>query len=275
MRKTTLATLLIGFLVATVAPMVWLVVTSFKPSREIFLDPFALPGQWTVGNYLRAWTVGQFGDFFLNSVGLTAATVAATVLLSSMAAYALARFSFPGSRALLFYFLAGLMIPLQLAVVPLFFEMRLLGLLNTRLGLFLVYLATSLPFAVFLLTGFFRGLPSSLRESALLDGASEATIFWKVMFPLAQPGWVTVAIFTFLGVWNEYLVAFMLLSGQDAEGLRTLPLGLANLTIVSQFRTDFGLVFAGIVVVMLPTLMVYVALERHLTRGITVGATKG
>lgn len=274
MKKTPMYVLLVGYLGATVLPFLWLMMTSFKQSREVFLDPFALPSIWVFENYQRAWTVGHFGSYFWNSVLLTTSTVAATLLLASTAAYALSRFAFSGAKATQFYFLAGMMVPIQLAVVPLFFQMKALGLLNTRFGLGLVYLATSLPFAVFLLVGFFRGLPSSLREAALLDGASEWTVFWKVMLPLARPGLATVAIITFLGVWNEYLVAFMLLSGEGSEALRTLPLGLASLTVVGQFRTDFGMIFAGIVIVMLPTLLIYVALEKHLTRGLTLGANK-
>lgn len=267
--------LLLGvFFAVTVSPFVWLVMTSFKPSREIFLAPFQAPSAPTWENYEKAWRTAHFGDYFFNSVVITVGVVAATLLLASMASYAIARFPFRGARAIHFTFLAGMMIPIQLAVVPLFFEMKALGLLGSRLGLALVYLATSLPFAVFLLVGFFKSLPGSLREAAVLDGASEWTVFWRVMLPLARPGVATVAIMTFLGVWNEYLVAFILLSGSQAGGMRTLPLGLANLTMVGQFRTDFGMAFAGIVIVMLPTLVVYMALERHLTRGLTAGASK-
>jgi ABC-type glycerol-3-phosphate transport system permease component len=269
-----LLALLSSFLVLALAPLAWLLMTSLKPSREIFLAPFQPPSQPTWENYRKAWGAAHFGDYFANSAGITVSVVLATLLLSSMAAYAIARFGFPAARAVHFTFLAGMMIPIQLAVVPLFFEMKALGLLGSRLGLSLVYLATSLPFAVFLLVGFFRSLPGSLREAAVLDGAGEWTVFWRVMLPLARPGLATIAIMTFLGVWNEYLVAFVLLSGQGAEGARTLPLGLANLTVVGQFRTDFGMIFAGIVLVMLPTLVVYVTLERHLTRGLTVGAVK-
>lgn len=246
--------------------------TSLKPSREIFLAPFHPPAAPTWVNYEKAWRTAHFGEYFANSVGITTVVVAATLLLASMASYAIARFSFRGARAIHFLFLAGMMIPIQLVVVPLFFEMKALGLLGSRLGLGLVYLATSMPFAVFLLVGFFKSLPDALREAAVLDGASEWTVFWRVMLPLARPGVATVAIMTFLGVWNEYLVAFVLLSG--AGGVRTLPLGLANLTMVGQFRTDYGMAFAGIVIVMLPTLVVYVALERYLTRGLTAGASK-
>lgn len=258
----------------TVFPFGWLVMTSLKPSREIFLAPFHPPAHPTLENYTRAWQVARFGDYFANSVGITVVVVAATLLLGSMTAYAIARLQFRAARAVHFGFLAGLMIPIQLAVVPLFFQMKALGLSGSRGGLALVYLATSLPFAVFLLVGFFKSLPGSLREAALLEGASEWRVFWSVMLPLARPGLATVAIMTFLGVWNEYLVAFILLSGQGSQTTSTLPLGLASLTLTGQFRTDFGLTFAGIVLVMLPTLAVYVSLERHLTRGLTLGASK-
>ncbi len=270
-----IGSLLWAYLGMTLAPFLWLIVTSFKPSREIFMAPFALPDRATGANYVNAWRVGQLGESFFNSVVITVLVVLATLALSSTAAYALARFGLRRAKALQFYFLAGLMIPIQLSVVPLFFEMKALGLLNSRLGLGLVYLATSLPFAVFLLVGFFRSLPNSLREAAFLDGAGEWTVFSKIMLPLARPGLATIAIMTFLGVWNEYLVAFVLLGGGADQALTTLPLGLANLTQVGQFRTDFGLVFAGIVIVMLPTLIVYVTLERHLTKGLKMGANKG
>ena len=274
MKRALTYIFLLFYLALTAGPFVWLGLTSLKPSQEIFLSPFGWPRDPGLDNYFTAWTVGRFGAYFGNSISITLLTVLATVALSAPAAYALARFGFPGVRAISFFFLSGLMIPIQLAVVPLFFQMKWLGLLNSRGGLFLVYLATSLPFAIFLLVGFFRSLPESLREAAILDGASEWTAFWKVVFPLARPGVATVAIITFLGVWNEYLVAFTLLSGEGGDSVRTLPLGLANLTIVGQFRTDFGMIFAGVVIVMLPTLVAYVSLEKALTRGLTAGAVK-
>jgi ABC-type glycerol-3-phosphate transport system permease component len=141
--------------------------------------------------------------------------------------------------------------------------------------LFLAYLAFGFPFSIFVLTGFFKSLPASLHESALLDGASEFAAFWHVMLPMARPGLITVAIFLFLGNWNEFFIAFICLSGKGSEAARTLPLGLANITIVSQYRSDWGMAFAGLVLMMLPTLVVYVLLQKHLTKGITAGAVKG
>lgn len=275
--KLLILLILVACLLAVVYPMFWLLYTSLKTDREIFLEPFSLPRfddlQWR--NFSRAWRDAHFGDYFFNSVLITVSTVVITTLAAAMAAYALARFRFWGAKPLFFYFIAGLMIPLQLAIVPLFFQMKDFGLLNSRFGLLLVYVAFGLPFAVFVLTGFFRSLPSSLRESALVDGAGEFRVFWSVMLPLARPGLITVAIFSFLGTWNEFFMAFMFLSGEGSERLRTLPLGMANVTIVSQYRSDWGVAFAGLVLMMLPLLAVYIFLQKHLTKGITMGALKG
>ena len=275
--KPFLYTALFSYLAIVVYPMVWLLYTSLKTDREIFLDPFSLPDlgdlQWV--NFTNAWTKGFFGDYFFNSVLLTVTTVAASMLLAAMAAYALARFTFPGVRPLFFYFLAGLMIPLQLSIVPLFFQMKDFGLLNSRLGMLIVYVAFGMPFAIFILTGFFKSLPSSLHESALMDGAGEFRAFWSIMLPLARPGLITVGIFSFLATWNEFFMAFMFLSGEGSQELRTLPLGLANITIVSQYRSDWGMAFAGLVLIMAPTMLVYAFLQQYLTKGITVGALKG
>ncbi len=269
--------MLLSYAIVVMYPMFWLFYSSLKSDQEIFLRPFQLPPasalHWE--NFSHAWIQGNFKSYFINSVIMTLSTVLMTTLLSAMTAYALSRFRFLGAKPLYFYFLAGLMIPIQLAIVPLFFEMKNLGLLNSRPGLFLVYLAFGFPFSIFVLTGFFKSLPSSLHEAALLDGASEAQAFWYVMLPMARPGLITVAIFLFLGNWNEYFVAFVCLSGRASDNLRTLPLGLAKITIVSNYRSDWGVAFAGLVLMMLPTLLAYLFLQKHLTKGITAGAVKG
>ena len=148
-------------------------------------------------------------------------------------------------------------------------------LLNSRVGLLIVYVANGMPFAIFILTGFFRSLPSSLHESALIDGTGELRAFWSIMLPLARPGLITVGIFIFLGTWNLFFMAFMFLSGEGSQELRKLPLGMANITIISQYHSDWGMAFAGLVLMVQPTLSVYAILQRHLTKGITVGALKG
>ncbi len=274
--KVFLSACLLGYLAWVVYPLVWVAGSSLKTDRAIFSDALAWPEagnlQWE--NYREAWATARFGDYFLNSVVVTGASVGLIVILGAMVAYALARFSHPLRGAVFWLFLAGLMLPAQLAVVPLFFEMRALGLLNSKLGLVLVYTANGLPFAIFILTGFFQSLPRALREAALIDGCSEAGVFWRVMLPLAKPGLVTVAIFQFIGIWKEYFFAFMLASGGEGGGARTLPLGLANLAITAQFRSNYGMLFAGLVIVTLPILVLYVLMQKQLVKGVTAGAVK-
>lgn len=268
---------LAGYTLWVVFPMIWVAYSSLKADESIFRETFALPSaddlRWS--NYARAWGEARFGDYFLNSVVVTGVSVALIVHLGAMAAYALARFRVPGGPVVFWLFLAGLMIPAQLAMVPLFFELRALGLLNSRMGLVLVYTANGLPFAIFILAGFFRSLPRTLYEAAIIDGCGEFDAFRRVMLPLARPGLVTVAIFQFIGIWKEYFFAFMLIGG-DVEGTaRTLPLGLANLAITAQYRSDYGMLFAGLVMVTIPILLVYVVLQKHLVKGVTAGALKG
>ena len=268
---------LLGYSAWLVFPMVWVAYSSLKPDDAIFRDTFALPSasDLRTDNYARAWNGAHFGGYFINSVVVTAASVALIVSLGAMAAYALARFSHPAGRVVFGLMMAGLTIPAQLAVVPLFFELRAVGLLNSRIGLILVYTANGLPFAIFILSGFFRSLPRSLYEAAVVDGCGEFSAFWRVLLPLARPGLVTVAIFQFIGVWREYFYAFMLVNGDTAQTARTLPLGLANLSIAAEYRTEYGMLFAGIILVTLPILCVYLALQRQIVRGIAAGALKG
>ena len=268
---------LFGYGAWVVFPMLWVAYSSLKADAAIFSDAFALPvpGALHTENYAHAWKQARFGEYFLNSLLVTTSSVILITALGAMAAYALARFYHPAGRMVFWLFLAGLMIPAQLAVIPLFFEMRALGLLNSRAGLILVYTANGLPFAIFILAGFFRSLPRTLYEAAVIDGCGEFSAFWRVLLPLARSGLVTVAIFQFIGVWKEYFFAFMLVGG-DADGsARTLPLGLANLSITAQYRTDYGMLFAGLVLVTLPILAIYLLLQRQIVKGVAAGALKG
>ena len=267
--------ILFGYMIIEVYPMIWVGYTSLKSDQEIFLNPFALPKELHIENYEHAWVGAHFSNYFVNSALVSVISLVATLLLGSMAGYALSRFRVPWGKPIFFLFLSGLMIPLQLAMVPLFFQMRSLHLLDSRFGLAVFYTAANLPFAIFVLAGFFKTLPSSLHEAAQLDGCTEWRVFWSIMLPLARPGMITVAVFTFLGVWNEFFGAFMFMSGAGAEKLRTLPLGLANIAITTQYRSDWGTAYAGIVLVMVPTLIFYVLLQRYLVKGITTGALKG
>lgn len=274
--RALLPALLLAYAAWTILPMIWVAYSSFKTDAAILRDPL-VPPAWAEadgGAYARAWRGARLGDYFFNSGVVTGVSVLLILVLGAPAAYALARFRLPLGRVAHGLFLAGLMIPAQLAMVPLFFELRALGLLDSRTGLILVYVANGLPFAVFILAGFFRGLPRTLYEAAVVDGCGEAAAFWRVMLPLARPGLVTVAIFQFIGIWKEYFFAFMFVGGGEG-GARTLPLGLANLAITAQYGGDQARLFAGLVIVTLPILAIYVLLQRRLVGGIAAGALKG
>ena len=275
--RALMAAALAGYAAWVVLPMAWVAWSSLKADDAIFRDAFALPlpGALHLENYANAWRTARLGSYFLNSVAVTLVSVALIVGLGAMAAYALARFRHPAGRAVHLLFMAGLMIPAQLAIVPLFFELRAAGLLNSLCGLILVYTANGLPFAIFILAGFFRSLPRGLYEAAVIDGCGEFAAFWRVLLPLAKPGLVTVAIFEFIGIWKEYFYAYMLLGGDTTGEARTLPLGLANLSVASLFRSDYGMLFAGLVLVTVPILIVYALLQRHIVKGVAAGALKG
>ena len=253
-------------------PFLWMVLTSFKADPEIFLSPWALPAAPRWDNFVRAWTDAAIGRYFLNSLIVVAGALALTLLLSAMAAYVLARFSFPGNRVIYYLFLAGLMFPVFLALVPLFFVVRDLRLLGTYQGLILVYTAYSLPFTVFFLHGFFRSLPGEVAEAAVVDGAGPFRVFFQIMLPLAQPGLVAVGIFNFLGQWNQYLLPLVLMPDPDRY---VLSQGLAFLAIQRGYESDWSALFAGLTITMVPTLVVYVIFQKRVQQGLTVGALKG
>ena len=252
----------------------WVVLTSLKTNRELFniRTIWGLPDVLQWENYVRAWTRSQMGNFFVNSVIVSVVSVLLINLVGSMAAYVLARFRFAGNRLILGAFILGSAIPLQLITVPLYLLFTDLGLRDSLVGLILVYVAVSMPFTVFVLTGFFRTLPTALEEAAVLDGASEYVVYWRVMLPLATPGLITVTIFNFLGIWNEYLLALMLI---DESEKMTIPLGLYNLQVIQEYAADFTGLFAGFVIMLVPSVALFIVLQERITRGMTVGALKG
>jgi len=264
--------LLLPYLFAVVFPMIWLGYSSLKTNLELFTSAWALPQAPRWDNYVRAWSKAGISQYFLNSVLVTGFSLVFTLLLGAMIAYALARFSFPGSQLLYSLFVAGMFIPSFIGIIPLFFLMKDLGLLNTRQGLIAVYIATNLPFTIFVLHGFFRTLPSELADAAEVDGCSPIGAFFKVILPLARSGLVVVAIFDFMTIWNEYLYALVLIS--DAK-LRTLPVGLANLYVLSRYNADWTEMLAGLVILMIPTLIVYIFFQNQFREGVTLGAQKG
>lgn len=264
--------LLLLFLISILGPFAWVILTSLKSGNEIFASPWALPKGLRTENFVGAWTEGQIGKNFLNSLLVTIGTLAVLIPTGSMAAYVLAKYPFRGSKWIFNGFVGGLMFPNFLVIIPLFLLVNKLGLINTMHGLILVYVAYSLAFTVFVLHGFFTALPVELMEASMLDGCDESKTFWKVMFPLARPGVLVVAIFNAIGLWNEYPLALVLAGDQKVA---TLPLGIANLTMTQGYSGDWGALFAGIVIVMIPVMIVYWLFKDQIQKTMLAGAIKG
>ncbi|CAL9628778.1 carbohydrate ABC transporter permease [Streptomyces sp. enrichment culture] len=252
-------------------PLVWAVMTSFKDDAAIFGSPWSLPDTLNFGNWSRAWSQAHMSDYFLNTVLVVGGSLVGTLVLGSMAAYVLARFDFPGNRFIYYLFIAGMSFPIMLALVPLFYVVDNMGLLNTIHGLILVYIAYSLPFTVFFLTGFFRTLPTSVAEAAFVDGASHTRTFFQVMLPMAKPGLISVGIFNFLGQWNQYMLPTVLNTDPDKH---VLTQGLVQLAVSQGYKGDWSGLFAGLVMAMLPVLAAYIVFQRQVVQGLTAGALK-
>lgn len=264
-----------GFLVVwavlVTLPVAWAVVSSFKTDRQIFASPWSLPASPQWDNFVRAWNEAQIGRYFFNSAIVVGAALVLTMLLSAMVAYVLARYEFPGNRLIYYLFVGGLTFPLFLALVPLFFVVRNLGLLGTYTGLITVYIAYSLPFSVFFLVAFFRTLPTSIAEAAFIDGCSHAGTFFRVMLPMARPGLISVGIFNFLGMWNQYLLPLVIMPNEDKY---VLAQGLAALAANQGYESDWSALFAGLTIAMLPVLAVYIVFQRRVQSGLRTGALR-
>jgi len=264
----------------TTLPLLWAVVSSFKTNGEFLSNPWGLPDVARFENFARAWTVANIGQYFVNSVIVVVISVPLTMLLGAMAAYVLSRYEFPGNRIIYFGFVGGLIFPVFLALVPLFFVVRNLGTvpviggalgLNSHLSLALVYAAFSLPFTVFFLTAFFRTQPTSIAEAAIVDGCSHFGLFFRVMLPMAKPGLISIGLFNVLGHWNQYVLPVVLMNEPDKK---VLAQGLASLAISQGYRGDWTALFAGLVIALLPVLIVYILFQKQVQAGLTAGVLK-
>lgn len=254
----------------TVAPLAWLFMSAFKPHREIARNILAWPQRATFSNFAKAWTLGDFSPLFLNSILYAAVTTVATVFLAISTAYA---FSFIQSRFTKFFYafiLIGLLITVHSTLIPLYLVEVKLNLDNTRMGILLPYIAFALPFAIYLGVTFIKDIPPELFESAKMDGANHRQILFRIVFPMSIPIAVTIAIFTFLGAWNEFVLVYTLTSD---NALQTLPVGINRLS--GGKTPDRGLQFASLVITTLPMLIFYMAFQRQLHSGFAGGAVKG
>lgn len=251
-------------------PFLYMVGTSFKPHAFVLeLPPTFIPGNPTFENYRNALTSNHFGRYFFNSAVVAIASTIVTVMLSALLAYAFARFDFPGRNGLFYLMLGTLMVPTLVLLIPQFVLAKDLHLLNSRLGLIVVYSAAA-PFNMLLLRGFFEEIPQDLLDASLMDGSGPFRTFWDIALPLARPALAAVSIFSFLGAWDEFTWA---LTSITDEKLYTLPIAIR--LFQQQHGTEWGLVFAASTIAVLPTILIFIIFQRHFVRGVMSGAVKG
>ncbi len=266
----TVLAILIAGMVVVITPMLYMTATAFKANAYVLeYPPRFIPENPTLENFEIAFASRNFGRALLNSAFVAAATSALITVLTTLMAYAFARYEFRGKNLIFYSMLGMMMVPGVVLLIPQFVLARNLGLINSLPGLILVYAAGPLAFNTFLLRGFFENLPRELEESAVIDGASALTIFWRVMLPLAAPAVSTVAVFSFLGAWDEYILALNFLTD---ESKRTLPIAIANFRGVN--TTNWGLVFAGSLTAVIPTVLLFIFFQRYFIQGLTSGAVK-
>jgi raffinose/stachyose/melibiose transport system permease protein len=256
--------------VLTIYPMIWMLLGAFKSLGEFYTNIWGLPEVWRWSNFAQAWSQVQLGQKFINSIIATVGTLILTLPLCSMAGYAFAKVDFPLRRYVYYFMLAGIMIPFGVTAIPVLTTEVSLGLFDTRIGLILVYAAQNLPFGIFLMYSFFQSIPAELEEAGLIDGCNRFKAFIKIVLPLAKPGLATLLIFTGTSVWNEYLMASVLIHQQNLE---TLPLGLVNFT--TAHSTNYPELFAALSIVTAPVVLLYLVAQRQFISGLTAGALKG
>ncbi len=271
MTKSTLIHIfLMIFALTCLFPIFWMLRCAFMTNATVFVDKGLIPHHLNFGNFAIAWTKGNFAVYFLNSIIYTACVVGGIVLISSLAAYAFSRLEFPGKNIIFYMFVAAMMVPLPGSFVALFQIMKNLGLVNTRFGYILCMINVGLSMSILLLKTFFDKVPKDLEDAARIDGCSKIGIWWLVALPLARPAIAVIVIFNSLTVWNEYILAFLLLGDS-----RLMPLQRGLMVFQGANSTDYPVLMAGLTMAAVPILMVYLAMQKHIIKGLSSGAVVG
>lgn len=269
LRRVLLHLVLIALCLVWIYPFLWMLSASFKPDSEIFGGAGLLPEQPTLDNYLRAWDVGNFGQYFLNTVIVTVTVVLLVILISSLAGYALGRGTMPGKKGVVVFLVSTMFLPKSFSILPVFLLVTSLGLNGTLVGIILAEAGPAHVVAILLFMGYFAGLPRELEEAAVLDGAGHPRIYGSVMLPLAKPVIGAVAVFNFMGAWNSFLIP--LVFTLNAPNLRTLGVGIYS--FFGEFSTDWNGLAAGAIITIAPVVLVFLWLQRFFIEGIA-GAVK-
>lgn len=276
--------LILGLLAVTIiVPVAWVFVASIKENSEFYGSPWALPKGFHFQNFTDAWETANMGSYMLNSVFVTVLGILLLIVIALPAAYVLSRFKFKSQKIWNVMFMAGLFINVNYIVVPIFLMLNNADgklrqwfgepfFLNNLFILALVYASTALPFTIYLLSGYFKSLAKDYEEAAYVDGAGYWRTMIQVIMPMAKPSIVTVILFNFLAFWNEYIISMTLLTRPE---IKTLPVGLMNLMAAQKSAVQYGQMYAGLVIVMIPTLILYICVQKKLTQGMTLGGLKG
>lgn len=272
-RYDPISTLVLAVMSLTVLfPLLWVLFTSLKGTQEFYFNIWGLPQEYVWQNYAEAWRKTNFGTNFLNSLFVTFGALAINLVGSTTTAYVLSRYHFRGRRFTNGVYMLSMMIPTIIGLIPQYFLLANMKLLDTHIGLILVYGLSSIPFSVFTLLGFFQTLPHALEEAALIDGANHYQTFFRIMLPLAQPGIVTVGVVNFINNWNEYYKARAYLSTPTRL---TIPVSLVNFVAQCQYRIAWGPLMASCVLMIVPTILIYCIFRNSIQKGLTAGAVKG
>ena len=283
-RKSCIYAALVLLSVLIVGPVAWVFMAAIKENSEFYGNPFALPKGVHLQNVVDAWTKARMGDYFFTSVMITAVALALLLVVALPASYVLSRYKFRGSKLLNTCFMAGLFINVSYIVVPIFLMFvsgdkivkNIFGhsfFLNNPFMVSVVLASTTLPFTIYLLSSYLATLPKDYEEAAYVDGAGYFTTMVRIILPMAKPSIITVILFEFLAYWNEYIISMTMLT--DPNGARTLPVGLLNLMKAQNAKAEYGQMYAGMVMVMVPTLILYMCVQKKLTQGMTLGGLKG
>ncbi|MBU3876306.1 carbohydrate ABC transporter permease [Faecalicatena sp. AGMB00832] len=274
---------LILLAVSIIVPVGWVFLASIKENSEFYGNPWTLPKGFYFQNFIDAFSKAKMGDYFLNSIMVTVLALLILLVVALPAAYVLARYKFKGSKFLNVMFMGGLFINVNYIVVPIFLMLvdgdKMLKewfgagfFINNRFMVALIYAATALPFTIYLLSGFFVSIPKDYEEAAFVDGSGYFHTMVKIMMPMARPSIITIILFNFLSFWNEYIISMTLLTEKE---LKTLPVGLMQLMQAQKSAADYGRLYAGLIIVMLPTLILYILVQKKLTQGMSLGGLKG
>lgn len=268
--QTIVYVFLILLAVLYIAPLIWVIITSLKDDSTLMLSPWAMPSKLMFENYTFAWTAGNLGTATLNSFIVCTVTLVFSMIIGAMAAYAIAILRWKLSKLTLTYFLIGMMIPVHCVLIPLFIQFSKIKLANSLIGIIIPYITFSLPITIYILVGFFEGIPKELFESACIDGCSVYKMFGTIAIPLAKTGFMVTGLMSFVANWNELLLAMVFIS---KEAKKTLPVSLTK--FVGPYNTNYCQMFAAIVLAIIPTIIVYCVFANQIVDGLTAGAVKG